>query len=482
MSFNLGDLANLPPGTNVFDYLDSYIAEQVYGVWTTSFWIQAYLAAGLLALISLIILGSLIAKYKQGQLRWFVIDGAATRPELRSWVPILWTIYSIFLITHTFWMHGELQRNNLSPALGRFWWFEQITLTFSYNVISISVLSTAPPVRRFLIRMNGKGTSYTKMPPSSMLLLGFLVLMCLGMLAGLSPAALKSGNSFAQAQSAYQGSLAVIDQARQTSNLTLLAGLLPYVTLLEQASDLNLHAQQIGGSIFVGYCVLEMLASVIPGVALNMYIGDKIKRLERQAADDMSSAMMTQESQVGTPESERRTSMALPTIKPDAPFTDLLPVETQIVPPNFAKILGAKSSAPSERARRLAAALRQERNFILAYLALLLLLSALAVYEAAGGQTQLSAQQRLMVAYCWPIWSFVIPGALCAGLLVYDVMHKTTTDQLIDTELDMQAKNVFRPKLTGIALQQTVELNVEGLHLEKDRKLAKDDDSIKGDY
>lgn len=53
--------------------------------------------AGLLGLILLTILSALIIKYRKDRLRWFVQDGAATRPDLRTFVPIAWSAYCILL-------------------------------------------------------------------------------------------------------------------------------------------------------------------------------------------------------------------------------------------------------------------------------------------------------------------------------------------------------------------------------------------------
>ncbi|KAL7007545.1 hypothetical protein EMMF5_003009 [Cystobasidiomycetes sp. EMM_F5] len=84
-------------GPGVFDYLRTYIDNTLYGSWPAAFWTSSYCLAGLLGLILLTILSALIIKYRKDRLRWFVQDGAATRPDLRTFVPIAWSAYCILL-------------------------------------------------------------------------------------------------------------------------------------------------------------------------------------------------------------------------------------------------------------------------------------------------------------------------------------------------------------------------------------------------
>lgn len=127
--------------------------------------------------------------------------------------------------------------------------------------------------------------------------------------------------------------------------------------------------------------------------------------------------------------------------------------------------------------QKLASALRQENRFVGSYCAALVLLSALAFFEAAGGkrprcfaggradpypilhtgQGKLTTTNALMVCIIWPVshyivcihstscadftgplhwqaWSFTIPGMACAALLMWDALHDTNADALETNE------------------------------------------------
>lgn len=97
-----------------------------------------------------------------------------------------------------------------------------------------SIMASAPAVRRLLMRINGPNDMYTRVPPSTMLLLGSLGVVFLLSIAGITPPALMSADAFNQVRQAYSESLNLIDMAQSTGNVTALAGLVPLMADLSE--------------------------------------------------------------------------------------------------------------------------------------------------------------------------------------------------------------------------------------------------------
>lgn len=115
-------------------------------------------------------------------------------------------------------------------------------LVCSYAVISLSVLCSAPALRKWLTRLNERRGS-DRFAPSFLLVNGGLLAVCIIAICASYPAGRANGESFKYLHEAYTGAQALIARARTEQNLALMASFQAYVDLFGKISLVKLSSR-----------------------------------------------------------------------------------------------------------------------------------------------------------------------------------------------------------------------------------------------
>lgn len=220
---------------------------------------------GLCAFCILLIAGGLLVRWRKGRLRFFVPDGAATRPDPKVVVPILWLVMgarkytssgceqpcshpSAVLCGFAIWMRSATKNRRLSFGFGVYWWMIGSSLACSYCIISASgkftglcvrelaqvifvAICSAPAIRRILMKMN-QGRPTARVLPSVVLLNTLIGLICIGLILAPYAGGRLTGDCLRVSHNAYQAAQAILRQASLQQDMAQLMNLQPIVAEL----------------------------------------------------------------------------------------------------------------------------------------------------------------------------------------------------------------------------------------------------------
>ena len=171
-------------------------------------------------------------------------------------------------------------------------------------------------------------------------------------------------------------------------------------------------------SVYLAMCLGCIVASVLPALALNRFISEKMKNMHSPKGEAERLGFVDHELSVATgtrvgstagvmsahasisppapaykvqlkntdPRSVAQINRDLLKLNRDRPFGNTITLDTPILPPQFQEIFDAKTQSTEERIIKLRRRLKEENQHLAAYLVLLLLLSSYTMFVSFGGK------------------------------------------------------------------------------------------------
>ncbi|KAK9900189.1 hypothetical protein P389DRAFT_165385 [Cystobasidium minutum MCA 4210] len=446
-------LQDLPPGTDIFDFIKDTITDQMFPQFGKVYWSFLWLAIGLLSLTLVAIFVGFYIRIKRGGFSWMIVlDGACTHVSPKASVPFFWGLMSALLIGQIAWTYRVLNEKIYTGAFSAYSIIVGATPIMSFSCLTLHVWTKAPPFRRFLIRLGNSA----KNPPTSLLHNRAVILINTGLLlfavfAGsilIIPGrhGYKSGD---MAGATYKAAMQVIDQAKATGNVAGLAGL---TTVFANSDSMELARRKvndINGRIFSPFFIFYLFAAIFPAIFLNIYIRNRIKDCgaDLSTSQDisvlqsceslpkpnlpLSPASISKSTKEPSESQARHVTVHLPAKLPkDRPFANIVAVNTTTVAPRHLQtILDQRGTSPAEKSRRLRAALRRDNQMLFAYCLLLAAMGSLAFYMLTGAPNRISANEALRINLLWEAYSFAIPASLMAAMFLYDAIRNGSSGE-----------------------------------------------------